>query len=122
MGNCGNGSTSLRGRPPGRYSWHGCNKRDAEQRQQLEQALASRTVIDQALGILMGQQRSTAEEAFTLLRMRSQSSQQKLRDVATALVTRVTGQPASEGKMFDAARTGEQSSSLQAPADPPAPV
>jgi AmiR/NasT family two-component response regulator len=76
-------------------------QRDAEQREQLEQALASRTVIDQALGILMGQQQCTAGEAFALLRMRSQSSQQKLRDVAADLVTRVTGQPPSEGKMFD---------------------
>jgi GAF domain-containing protein len=76
-------------------------QRDAEQREQLEQALASRTIIDQALGILMGQQRCTAEEAFALLRMRSQSSQQKLRDVAADLVTRVGGQPPSQGKMFD---------------------
>lgn len=76
-------------------------QRDAEQREQLEQALASRTVIDQALGILMGQERCTAEEAFALLRMRSQNSQQKLREVAADLVTRVSGQPPSQGKMFD---------------------
>lgn len=68
---------------------------------QLEQALASRTVIDQALGVLMGQQQCSAEEAFSLLRMRSQSSQRKVRDVATDLVARVTGQPPQPGRRFD---------------------
>ena len=55
-------------------------------RTQLEQALSSRTVIDQALGILMAEQRCNAEQAFDLLRMRSQSSQRKLRDVAADLI------------------------------------
>lgn len=76
--------------------------RDAELRDQLEQALTSRTVIDQALGILMGQQQCTVEEAFALLRMRSQGSNQKLRDVAADLVTRVTGQAAGSARPFDA--------------------
>jgi AmiR/NasT family two-component response regulator len=67
---------------------------------QVDQALASRSVIDQALGIVMGQQRCTAEEAFGLLRMRSQSSQTKLRDVAADLIEHVTGQPAEPGKPF----------------------
>jgi GAF domain-containing protein len=67
---------------------------------QLEQALASRTVIDQAQGILMGQQ-CTAEQAFALLRMRSQSSQIKLRDVAIDLIARVSGQPPQAGPAFD---------------------
>lgn len=66
---------------------------DAAVSEQLEQALSSRSAIDQALGILMGQQRCTADEAFTLLRRRSQNSQQKLRDVATDLISQATGQP-----------------------------
>lgn len=69
-------------------------------RDQLEQAISSRTVIDQALGIIMAQQRCTSEEAFALLRLRSQSSQQKLRDVAVELVTRVSGSSPSPGKPF----------------------
>jgi len=77
---------------------------DHELLDQLDQALASRTTIDQAIGILMGQQRCTADEAFTLLRKRSQGGQQKLRNVATDLITRVTGQPPQPGKPFD--RTG----------------
>jgi GAF domain-containing protein len=73
---------------------------DREVLDQVDQALASRSIIDQALGIVMGQQRCTAEEAFALLRMRSQSSQTKLRDVAANLIERVTGQPAEPGKPF----------------------
>jgi len=68
---------------------------------QLDQALASRTVIDQAIGILMGQQRCTAHQGFALLRMRSQSAQLKLRDVAADLITRVSGQPPQPGRPFD---------------------
>ena len=70
---------------------------------QLDQALTSRTIIDQALGILIGQQHCTADHAFTLLRMRSQSSQQKLRDVAADLITRASGGPPQPGKPFDRA-------------------
>jgi AmiR/NasT family two-component response regulator len=68
---------------------------------QLDQALASRTVIDQAIGILMGQQHCTADEAFALLRMRSQSAQHKLRDVVAGLITRVSDQPPQPGRPFD---------------------
>jgi GAF domain-containing protein len=75
--------------------------RDSEIRDQLEQALSSCTVIDQAIGILMGQQLCTADEAFALLRMRSQSSQRKLRDVAADVITKVTGQEPQPGTKFD---------------------
>jgi GAF domain-containing protein len=75
--------------------------RDMELRDQLEQALSSRTVIDQAIGILMGQERCTADDAFALLRMRSQSSQRKLRDVAADLVTKVTGQAPQQSRPFE---------------------
>jgi GAF domain-containing protein len=60
---------------------------------QLEQALASRTTIDQAMGILMAQQRCTADEAFALLRAHSQNANRKIRDVAADLIHRVTGAP-----------------------------
>ncbi|MGN9777188.1 GAF and ANTAR domain-containing protein [Micromonospora sp. H33] len=59
--------------------------------QQLTDAMASRSVIDQALGVLMGQQRCTATEAFALLRQASQHRNRKLRDVAAEIITQVTG-------------------------------
>jgi GAF domain-containing protein len=69
------------------------NADQAEDTAQLEQALTSRTVIDQALGILMAEQHCTAEDAFDLLRAHSQNNNRKLRDVAADLITRVSGQP-----------------------------
>jgi GAF domain-containing protein len=63
----------------------------AEDTAQLEQALASRTTIDQALGILMAQQHCTADQAFALLRAHSQHNNRKLRDVAADIVARVSG-------------------------------
>jgi GAF domain-containing protein len=75
--------------------------RDSELRDQLEQALESRAVIDQALGILMGQQRCTSQEAFDLLRRRSQTSHGRLRDVAAELIVRVTGEDPQPGKRFE---------------------
>jgi GAF domain-containing protein len=49
---------------------------------QLQDALTSRAVIDQALGILMSRTGSNAQEAFDRLRERSQTDNVKLRDVA----------------------------------------
>jgi GAF domain-containing protein len=59
----------------------------------LRQSLSSRAVIDQALGIIMGQRRCTASHAFEVLRLASQSRNRKLHDVAADIVTAVTGQP-----------------------------
>jgi GAF domain-containing protein len=72
----------------------------AEESEQLEQALANRTIIDQALGILMAQQRCTADEAFALLRAQSQNSNRKLREVAADLITRITGRRPVPGASF----------------------
>ena len=63
--------------------------------EQLQQAMQSRAVIEQAKGILMGQRRCSAQEAFDLLVRLSQSTNRKLRDVAQALVEDATGKPAS---------------------------
>ncbi|MEV0569205.1 GAF and ANTAR domain-containing protein [Dactylosporangium sp. NPDC050588] len=60
---------------------------------QLAEAMVSSSVIDQAIGILMAQQRCTAATAFDLLRRASQSRNRKLRDVAGDIVTRVSGAP-----------------------------
>lgn len=66
----------------------------------LRTALTSRSTIDQAVGILMAQQRCDARTAFELLRKASQGRNIKLRDVAAGIVAavqrRVPGQPASQ--------------------------
>jgi GAF domain-containing protein len=67
---------------------------------QLEQALASRTTIDQAIGVLMAQQRCTADEAFALLRAHSQRNNRKIRDIAADIVERVAGAPPTDGAPF----------------------
>jgi GAF domain-containing protein len=59
----------------------------------LETAMASRSVIDQALGIIMGQNRCTTADAFDILRRASNHRNIKLRDVAHQIVTRISGQP-----------------------------
>lgn len=58
-----------------------------EQNDQLRTALASRAVIDQAIGVIMGQNRCSAEEAFDVLRESSQHRNVKLRVVAEWIVT-----------------------------------
>lgn len=66
----------------------------------LEQALASRSTIDQAIGVLMSQNRCTPEVAFGILRRASQNRNIKLRDVAAAIIERYTGHSASEAPAF----------------------
>ncbi|MGH3855009.1 MAG: GAF and ANTAR domain-containing protein [Pseudonocardiaceae bacterium] len=56
----------------------------------LETALVSRTIIDQALGIIMGQNRCIADEAFDILRAASSHRNMKLRTVAQDIVTRTS--------------------------------
>jgi GAF domain-containing protein len=56
--------------------------------EQLQTAMASRAVIEQAKGIIMAERRCTAAEAFALLSKISQDSNRKVRDVAAALVQR----------------------------------
>jgi hypothetical protein len=55
----------------------------------LRTALTSRSTIDQAIGILMAQQRCDARAAFALLRQASQGRNIKLREVAAGIVTSV---------------------------------
>ena len=75
--------------------------KDATLLAQMEESLRSRTVIDQALGIIMAGQRCTATVAFDLLRRESQNNHRLLRDVAADLITRTTGHPAEAGKAFN---------------------
>ncbi len=61
--------------------------------QQMRAAMQSRAVIEQAKGIIMGERRCTAEEAFAILGKISQDTNRKLRDVAAALVARASTKP-----------------------------
>jgi GAF domain-containing protein len=71
----------------------------AEMSLNLQHALASRAVIDQALGIIMGQNRCSADEAFEILRTTSQNRNVKLRDIASAMIAAVSGHaPPSDGR------------------------
>ena len=54
--------------------------------EQLQTAMESRAVIEQAKGILMGQRRCGSADAFNILVKLSQDSNRKLREVAQALV------------------------------------
>jgi GAF domain-containing protein len=60
---------------------------------QMQTAMHSRGVIDQALGVVMGQRRCTADEAFGILRSASQHRNIKLRDLCTEMITNLTGRP-----------------------------
>jgi GAF domain-containing protein len=57
----------------------------------LEAALRSRTVIDQAIGVIMGQQRCAPEKAFEVLRTASQHRNVKLRELCAELITNIVG-------------------------------
>ena len=60
---------------------------------QLKEALATRAIIDQALGIVMAQRRCTAHQAFDVLRQVSQAKNVKLYQVAATIVETVSGAP-----------------------------
>jgi GAF domain-containing protein len=72
----------------------------AEMSAHLQNALASRAVIDQALGIIMGQNRCTADEAFEVLRAISQNRNVKLRDIAADMIAAISGQPPADTPRF----------------------
>ena len=54
--------------------------------QQMQQAMESRAVIEQAKGIIMGDRRCSPDDAFGILAKLSQDTNRKLRDVAAVLV------------------------------------
>jgi GAF domain-containing protein len=60
---------------------------------QLREALATRAVIDQALGILMGAQKITSSAAFEILRHASQTSNRKVSVIAAEIIETMTGHP-----------------------------
>jgi GAF domain-containing protein len=60
---------------------------------QLRRALVSRTTIDQAIGVVMGQNRCDADTAFDMLRSASQHRNVKLRDIAAGVLRSVGSEP-----------------------------
>ncbi|GAA1635007.1 GAF and ANTAR domain-containing protein [Actinoplanes couchii] len=60
---------------------------------QMQAAMESRAVIEQAKGIVMGQRGCGPDEAFAILARVSQDANRKLRDVATDLVARTHRRP-----------------------------
>ncbi|MFI6517881.1 GAF and ANTAR domain-containing protein [Spirillospora sp. NPDC050679] len=60
---------------------------------QLQAALASRAVIDQAVGVLVAQRRIPSAEAFEMLRTASQNRNVKLRVLAARIVQSAGGGP-----------------------------
>lgn len=71
--------------------------RHAQLTKQLQQALASRAVIDQALGILMALNHCNHDTAFAILRSSSQQQNRKLREIASELVATVSGETPDPG-------------------------
>ncbi len=65
---------------------------------QLELAMASRSVIEQAKGVFMARFGDTDDEAFARLTRQSQDSNTKLRDVAKAVVASTTDKSRQTGK------------------------
>ncbi|NUP67146.1 MAG: GAF and ANTAR domain-containing protein [Nonomuraea sp.] len=60
---------------------------------QLKEALNTRAIIDQALGIVMARRRCGSQQAFELLRQVSQDRNVKVHQVAAMIVETVSGHP-----------------------------
>jgi GAF domain-containing protein len=75
--------------------------KQAQLTEQLREALSSRAIIDQAIGVLMAQQRCSADDAFAILRRASQNRNRKLRDIASDIVTSVGGRPVDQAPFSD---------------------
>lgn len=60
---------------------------------ELQEALRSRAVIDQAIGVIMAQQGCSHHHAFDILRSASQHRNVKLRDLCTELISRFGAPP-----------------------------
>ncbi|MGP9582010.1 ANTAR domain-containing protein [Brachybacterium sp. AOP35-5H-19] len=64
-----------------------------ESESDLRAAMESRTVIDLAVGIIMGQNRCSQEEAVSILKTASNHRNVKVRELATELVASVSSMP-----------------------------
>jgi len=62
--------------------------------QNLQAAMSTRSIIDQAVGVVMAQNRCSHDTAFGILRRASQNRNVKLWHVAADIITTVSGAPA----------------------------
>lgn len=62
-----------------------------DSRDELANAMQSRSVIDMAIGVIMAQNRCRPDEAFTVLRKASNARNTKVRDVAASIVASIAG-------------------------------
>jgi GAF domain-containing protein len=74
-----------------------CNDRN----DQLRSSLASRAIIDQALGVIMVTERCPHDRALARLRRASQDSNVKVSDLAARIVTSATGQAPQPPRPFE---------------------
>ncbi|MEZ0448695.1 GAF and ANTAR domain-containing protein [Cellulomonas sp. ICMP 17802] len=72
----------------------------AELNADLRAAIVSRSVIDQAIGVIMAQNRCSEDDAIAILRTASQHRNIKLRDVAATVVESVAGAPPKDVETF----------------------
>lgn len=75
---------------------------------QLQAALSSRPVIDQAIGIIRGRTGRSAEDALSQLRLISQSEHRKLVDVAKHVVDAAVRRARSQGRAEPESRAAGQ--------------
>jgi GAF domain-containing protein len=73
----------------------------ADLNDQLRSSIASRAVIDQAVGVIMATEHCPQDRAFALLRSASQNTNVKLRDLAADIVTNVSGEPPRPTSPFE---------------------
>jgi GAF domain-containing protein len=73
----------------------------ADLNDQLKSSIASRAVIDQAVGVVMATEHCTQERAFAMLRSVSQNTNVKLRELAADIVTSVSGEPPRPTSPFE---------------------
>lgn len=62
-----------------------------QQNDHLHTAMASRRLIDQAIGIVMAQNRCSSDDAFAILRQASQNRNVKVRDLAASVIRNISG-------------------------------
>lgn len=62
-----------------------------EENDHLHAAMATRRAIDQALGLIMAQNRCSSDEAFAILRRASQNRNVKINSLAAEMIRAVTG-------------------------------
>jgi GAF domain-containing protein len=71
-----------------------------QQNDHLHTAMASRRLIDQAIGIVMAQNRCSSDDAFAILRQASQNRNVKVRDLAATVIRSISGSDPSPETHF----------------------